>query len=583
MRMRGYRRGSSRSKMSPATVLVVCVLGMLSAIAKAAPDAGGVLIVLLVAVAIVGGIVYLIKALTSGANTSSVGPYRAARAKSFRDPATGAMADASLAFYRFLQELDCTPRCREELENTPGLEGVGADGDQFTVFQKLGFMVFCDLRDVYTRLGHNTRSLCNREGVGYAMLIMLLIGKDADLTWFDDSKNARQVLKIVEDLSRTDVGHMTIQGHEGELRFALIFGDIHHERDWVNRYATLLYRWASLVAKASGSISVEESKALKSLMDLQSKESNCGVSGNVRVSGGQEGPSADANHAAPVRNETTRSSSRANDASTGMNDLKCLIGLEPVKREVRKLASFIEIQQKREKSGLKVAPVSYHCVFTGNPGTGKTTVARILAEIYRDMGVVNKGHLVETDRSGLIGEYVGHTAVKTNKVIDAALDGVLFIDEAYSLIQGGENDYGREAIATLLKRMEDDRKRLVVILAGYTDEMKMFIDSNPGLQSRFNRYIQFPDYNAEELAKIFLKKTEECQYVCSKDVRASIVDIMNRAVETKDKNFGNGRFVRNLFENAIQRQAERLAGQSPLTPEMLAELTLHDLGFEYEN
>ena len=150
-------------------------------------------------------------------------------------------------------------------------------------------------------------------------------------------------------------------------------------------------------------------------------------------------------------------------------------------------------------------------------------------------------------------------------------------------MQGGEKDYGREAISTLLKRMEDDRDRLVVILAGYTDEMKAFIDSNPGLQSRFNRYVEFPDYNADELAKIFLMYTEKNQYTCDGYVRASIVDVMKLAVENKDRNFGNARYVRNLFEKAIQRQAVRLSSVAPITTEMLAELTLHDLGFSYED
>ena len=159
---------------------------------------------------------------------------------------------------------------------------------------------------------------------------------------------------------------------------------------------------------------------------------------------------------------------------------------------------------------------------------------------------------------------------------------MLFIDEAYTLVQGGDKDYGSEAIATLLKRMEDDRNRLVVILAGYNEEMKAFIDSNPGLQSRFSRYINFPDYSADELAKIFLLRAKNSQYVCDADVCASIVDIMGRAVITKDKNFGNGRFVRNLFEKAIQRQAVRLSSVSPITTEMLTQLTLHDLGYAYE-
>lgn len=188
-----------------------------------------------------------------------------------------------------------------------------------------------------------------------------------------------------------------------------------------------------------------------------------------------------------------------------MKELDSLIGLKSVKDEISELRNFIKIQQMRKSQGLKTSHISYHCVFTGNPGTGKTTVARIVAEIYRNMGILSKGHLVETDRSGLIAEYLGQTAVKTNQIIDSALDGVLFIDEAYSLVQKYSNssDYGHEAVATLLKRMEDDRDRLVVILAGYGDEMKDFIDTNPGLQSRFNRYIHFEDYGVDELLAIF--------------------------------------------------------------------------------
>ena len=312
-------------------------------------------------------------------------------------------------------------------------------------------------------------------------------------------------------------------------------------------------------------------------MNLKNATDGC----NVRVSGNDSALSRDAdrNNPMPV-DDAPRPKAGLTEV---MKNLDKLIGLASVKNEVRQLASFIEIQLKRKAHGLKVAPMTYHCVFTGNPGTGKTTIARILAEIYREMGVVKKGHLVETDRSGLVAEYVGQTAIKTNKIIDSALDGVLFVDEAYSLIQGGEKDYGREAIATLLKRMEDDRDRLVVILAGYTDEMKNFIDSNPGLQSRFNRYIEFPDYNAEELAKIFLMDAEKNQYTCDGDVLASIVNVMESAVQNKDRNFGNARYVRNLFEKAIQRQAVRLSAVAPITTEMLSGLTLHDLGFAYEN
>lgn len=246
-----------------------------------------------------------------------------------------------------------------------------------------------------------------------------------------------------------------------------------------------------------------------------------------------------------------------------MQQLDELIGLQAVKDDVKRLTNFIAIQKQRRDAGLKCTPISYHCVFTGNPGTGKTTVARILAAIYAEVGILNKGHLVETDRSGLVAEYVGQTAVKTNKIIDSALDGVLFIDEAYSLVQGGGNDYGLEAIATLLKRMEDDRERLVVILAGYSDEMRDFINANPGLESRFNRYIHFEDYSADDLMAIYRLQAERHEYLLSPDAETALKMTLDMDVANKDENFGNGRHVRNLFEKTLENQASRLAKLNP--------------------
>ena len=257
--------------------------------------------------------------------------------------------------------------------------------------------------------------------------------------------------------------------------------------------------------------------------------------------------------------------------------LDSLIGLQGVKEEVKRLTNFIRIQKQRDAAGLKTAGISYHCVFTGNPGTGKTTVARIVAGIYKELGILKKGHLVETDRSGLVAEYVGQTAVKTNKVIDSALDGVLFIDEAYSLV-GGANDFGSEAIATLLKRMEDNRDRLVVILAGYEDEMQGFIDSNPGLQSRFNRYIHFEDYSADELFSIFKMYVKRNDYVLDAAADVALRQRLEKAVAEKDRNFGNARTVRNLFEKTLENQAMRLAVISDLTRDDLLTLKAEDLG-----
>ncbi len=297
---------------------------------------------------------------------------------------------------------------------------------------------------------------------------------------------------------------------------------------------------------------------------------------------GQEGREVLIGSNGKLKKNNTKTESAKKTKSTSKSstsELDALVGLASVKEEIKTLSNFIKIQQKRKEQGLKSSSVSYHCVFTGNPGTGKTTVARIVAQIYKDLGILSKGHLVETDRAGLVAEYVGQTAVKTNKIIDSALDGVLFIDEAYSLIGTGQ-DYGKEAIATLLKRMEDNRDRLVVILAGYSKEMQDFINTNPGLQSRFNRYIEFPDYSAEELLQIFEKNVEKFDYKLQNEVRQAMKEFFHNAVENKDANFGNARFVRNIFEKTLEKQANRLSTDPDLDTDELTLITLADLPIE---
>lgn len=263
--------------------------------------------------------------------------------------------------------------------------------------------------------------------------------------------------------------------------------------------------------------------------------------------------------------------------ANSQDELKSLIGLTSVKDEITSLSNFIKLNQKRMEQGLPTTRISYHCVFTGNPGTGKTTVARLLASIFKELGVIKKGQLVETDRSGLVAEYVGQTAVKTNKIIDSALDGVLFIDEAYTLSKSGNQDFGYEAIATLLKRMEDNRDRLIVILAGYEKEMKSFIDSNPGLRSRFNRYINFPDYSSEELMDIFELYLKKKQYVLSADAAEYVKSFMSNIISDKQKDFGNARFVRNLFEKTIEQQANRLVEVTEYDKETLKLIEKEDI------
>lgn len=272
-------------------------------------------------------------------------------------------------------------------------------------------------------------------------------------------------------------------------------------------------------------------------------------------------------------------SSIADDEETKnpLEELQELIGLQPVKTDVKSLRNLLHMQQLRASKGMKAAKVSYHCVFMGNPGTGKTTVARILARIYKDLGILKSGHLVETDRSGLVADYVGQTATKTNAIIDKALDGVLFIDEAYALAQGGDQDFGREAISTLLKRMEDDRKRLVVILAGYSKEMEDFINTNSGLQSRFSRYITFPDYEVEELCDIFRLFLKQNDYTITNKGMLKVQSVISDAYNNKDYRFGNARYVRNLFESVITNQANRLAEQEDISIQEMAEIKEDDI------
>jgi stage V sporulation protein K len=418
-------------------------------------------------------------------------------------------------------------------------------------------LMYTDLLYLVLYLGGADGQLSEDEIAFVPDLSDIFRGTDHARNW-DDRQYRRQYLDIYKKMYSESREFYDNPMYPQTL-FALTAYDRTYGTEFAEMARAMFFRFANVVVKSDGKTTEYEENALANYKDriytpLVSEQK------------------MESNEVAFI------SSNESEEVSVDsvLSELNLLIGLDAVKSDVLQLVNFLQVQNLRASKGLKSVPISRHLVFFGNPGTGKTTVARLLAKIYKNLGIISKGHLVETDRSGLVAGYVGQTALKVREIVSSSLGGVLFIDEAYALLRERE-DYGQEAIDTLIKLMEDHRDDLIVIVAGYTEPMQKFLSSNPGLKSRFNKYFFFDDYSPQQLTNIFESLCESSGFYLVPEARKKVSEALTSHFNLRDNTFGNARLVRNLFEETLNGQANRLVSVRDIDERVLSEILPSDI------
>jgi stage V sporulation protein K len=438
------------------------------------------------------------------------------------------------------------------------------------------------------------------EEITFTEDVLMALGKN-DFIMLDNN----QLLSYAKQIIEFNPHAFQILHSPPAIMFLNMY-DSQYGSDFVMQTKTMYFKFANAITKIDRTVSPKELNSLSSLKGLLFNDSTLSEVQLTAASDkiisipeisptlDQIPPTLDQSQNKNINKETIQDDEKKDEQKQdfvrlpeikdeavsleeSLTKLNSLVGLENVKKDVLKVINFLKIQKLRQENGLEVYSPSRHMVFSGNPGTGKTTVARLLAQIYRSLGVVSKGHLVETDRAGLVAGYLGQTAIQVAEIVKSAIGGVLFIDEAYSLTANEDNWYGAEVIDTLVKLMEDNRENLIVIVAGYTELMKDFIDSNPGLRSRFNNYLNFDDYTPEQLLKIFKRFCEDSSFLIEPTAGQELLSLFTTLFEQKDQSFGNARLARNLYEITISNQADRIVKLSNVNAEILSTIVLDDI------